>query len=99
MRGFDADKRGHSCPAPVWEYQQTANRGQECPRSQRYTNKPCSFGWDRFAVRDTAMVTPDTFGASGHYTDLAKLFRFTVENVLAKTKQMPAFQHPSYINN
>lgn len=49
-----------------------------------------SFGWDRYASRNTAMITLDTFGASGPYKELAKLFGFTVENVLAKAKELLA---------
>lgn len=48
------------------------------------------FGWERFAARHTAMITLDTFGASGPYAELAKMFGFTAENVLAKAKELLA---------
>ena len=50
----------------------------------------CSFGWERFAARHTAMITLDTFGASGPFNELAKMFGFTTENVLAKAKELLA---------
>jgi len=50
----------------------------------------CSFGWERFAAHHTAMITLDTFGASGPFNELAKMFGFTTENVLAKAKELLA---------
>ncbi|MCL1922130.1 MAG: transketolase [Kiritimatiellaeota bacterium] len=49
-----------------------------------------SFGWERFASRHTVMITLDTFGASGPFNELAKIFGFTAENVLAKAKELLA---------
>lgn len=48
-----------------------------------------SFGWERYAAtRSFDMVTLDRFGASGPYKDLAREFGFTVENVLAKAREL-----------
>ena len=48
------------------------------------------FGWDRFRIdhRTTRFVTKDDFGASAPYKVLAQEFGFTVENVLAKAKEL-----------
>ena len=48
------------------------------------------FGWDRFRLdfRKTRFVTQDSFGASAPYKVLAKEFGFTVENVLAKAREI-----------
>ncbi|MDD4018833.1 MAG: transketolase C-terminal domain-containing protein, partial [Kiritimatiellae bacterium] len=48
------------------------------------------FGWDKYAGAKGAMLTLDTFGASGAYKDLAKHFGFTTENVLAKARELLA---------
>ena len=49
-----------------------------------------AFGWERYAGSAGTMITLDTFGASGPYKDLAKLFGFTVENVLSKALEVLA---------
>ncbi len=48
------------------------------------------FGWDRFRLdyKTTKFVTKDDFGASAPYKVLAPEFGFTVENVLAKAKEL-----------
>ena len=48
------------------------------------------FGWDRFRRdhRTTRFVTKDGFGASAPYKVLAQEFGFTVENVLAKAREL-----------
>ena len=48
------------------------------------------FGWDRFRLdfKTTRFVTKDGFGASAPYKVLAEEFGFTVENVLAKAKEL-----------
>lgn len=48
------------------------------------------FGWDRFRLdfKTTRFVTKDGFGASAPYKVLAQEFGFTVENVLAKAKEL-----------
>lgn len=47
-----------------------------------------SFGWGRYAGEEGRYVTIDHFGASAPYKDLAKTFGFTVENVLAKAREL-----------
>ncbi len=49
-----------------------------------------SFGWERYIGSDGAMISLDTYGASGPYKDLARKFGFTTENVLAKAKELLA---------
>ena len=48
------------------------------------------FGWDRFRLdfRTTRFVTKDDYGASAPYKVLAEAFGFTVENVLAKAREI-----------
>ncbi len=48
------------------------------------------FGWDKYAGPKGALITLDTFGASGAYKDLAQHFGFTTENVLAKARELLA---------
>jgi len=81
---------------PSWELFEKQNKtyrdrilDPNCPR-RLIVEAGRSFGWERYAARTTTMVTLDTFGASGPYKDLAKLFGFTVENVLAKAKELLA---------
>jgi transketolase len=47
-----------------------------------------SFGWDRYTGPAGKKVTLDRFGASAPYQELAKLFGFTVENVLAVARSL-----------
>ena len=54
-----------------------------------------SFGWERYAAATGLgakhdFVTLDTFGASGPYKELASMFGFTVENVVAKARALLA---------
>jgi transketolase len=49
-----------------------------------------SFGWQRYLGAQGAMVSIDTFGASAPYGELAKLFGFTLENVLSKARAVLA---------
>lgn len=49
-----------------------------------------SFGWQRYLGAQGAMVSIDTFGASAPFGDLAKMFGFTLENVLAKARALMA---------
>ena len=48
------------------------------------------FGWDRFRLdyKTTRFVTKDDFGSSAPYKVLAPEFGFTVENVLAKAREL-----------
>jgi transketolase len=81
---------------PCWELFEKQNKtyrdrivDPNCAR-RLIVEAGCSFGWDRYAGRNTTMITLDTFGASGPYKELAKLFGFTVENVLAKAQELLA---------
>jgi transketolase len=48
------------------------------------------FGWESYSVNNAKMryVTLDNYGSSAPYKVLAKAFGFTVENVLAKAKEL-----------
>ena len=48
------------------------------------------FGWGTYVVdaSKTRFITLDTYGESGPYKVLAEHFGFTVENVLAKAKEL-----------
>jgi transketolase len=47
-----------------------------------------TFGWDRYAGPRGKMIGMHTFGASAPLKDLLKKFGFTVENVVAKAKEV-----------
>jgi transketolase len=47
-----------------------------------------TFGWDRYAGPKGKMIGMHTFGASAALKDLLKKFGFTVENVVAKAKEV-----------
>jgi transketolase len=47
-----------------------------------------TFGWDRYAGPKGKMIGMHTFGASAPLKDLLKKFGFTVENVVAKAKEV-----------
>jgi transketolase len=47
-----------------------------------------TFGWDRYAGAKGKMIGMHTFGASAPLKDLLKKFGFTVENVVAKAKEV-----------
>ena len=47
-----------------------------------------TFGWDRYAGPKGKMIGMRTFGASAPLKDLLKKFGFTVENVVAKAKEV-----------
>lgn len=49
-----------------------------------------SFGWERYVGRGGSVVALDRFGASAPYKELAKLFGFTVENVVAEAQRLLA---------
>jgi transketolase len=81
---------------PCWELFEKQNKtyrdriiDPDCTR-RLVVEAGCSFGWERYAGRCGTMITLDTFGASGPFKDLAKLFGFTAENVLAKAKELLA---------
>ena len=48
----------------------------------------CSFGWHKYTGMDGAIVSIDTFGASAPAPVLFKHFGFTVDNVVAKAKEV-----------
>ncbi len=81
---------------PCWELFEKQNKtyrdriiDPDCKR-RLIVEAGCSFGWERYAGRCGTLITLDTFGASGPFKDLAKQFGFTVENVLAKAKEVLA---------
>jgi transketolase len=81
---------------PCWELFEKQNKtyrdriiDPDCKR-RLVVEAGCSFGWERYAGRCGTMITLDTYGASGPFKDLAKLFGFTTENVLAKAKELLA---------
>ncbi len=81
---------------PSWELFEKQNKtyrdriiDPDCKR-RLVVEAGCSFGWERYAGRCCSMITLDTFGASGPFKDLAKQFGFTVENVLAKARELLA---------
>ena len=47
-----------------------------------------SFGWSKYVGWGGAMVTQDAFGVSGSYRDVIPHCGFTVDNVVAKAKQV-----------
>lgn len=47
-----------------------------------------SFGWERYVGPQGSMLTLNTFGASGPYKALAQHFGFTIENVIAKAREL-----------
>lgn len=83
---------------PSWELFEKQNKtyrdriiDPDCTR-RLIVEAGCSFGWERYAGRCGSMITLNTFGASGPFKDLAKLFGFTAENVLAKAQELLAKQ-------
>jgi len=81
---------------PSWELFEKQNKtyrdriiDPDCTR-RMVVEAGSSFGWERYAGRCGTMVTLDTYGASGPFKDLAKLFGFTTENVLAKATELLA---------
>jgi len=81
---------------PSWELFEKQNKtyrdriiDPDCKR-RLIVEAGSSFGWERYAGAHGAMITLDTYGASGPFKDLAKQFGFTAENVLAKAKELLA---------
>jgi len=79
---------------PCWELFEKQNKtyrdriiDPNCKR-RLVVEAGCSFGWDRYAGPCGTMITLDTFGASGPYKELAAQFGFTVENVVAKARDL-----------
>ncbi len=81
---------------PSWELFEKQNKtyrdriiDPDCKR-RMVVEAGSSFGWERYAGPCATMITLNTFGASGPFKDLATLFGFTTENVLAKAKELLA---------
>ena len=81
---------------PCWELFERQNKtyrdriiDPDCKR-RLVVEAGSSFGWERYAGPKGEMITLDTYGASGPFKELAKLFGFTVENVLAKARELLA---------
>ncbi|MEI7900923.1 MAG: transketolase, partial [bacterium] len=81
---------------PCWELFEKQNKtyrdriiDPDCKR-RLVVEAGSSFGWERYAGSKGLMITLDTFGASGPFKELAKLFGFTTENVLAKARELLA---------
>ena len=58
-----------------------------CPR-RLVVEAASSFGWAKYAGDRGAYVTLDRYGDSAPYQDLEKAFGFTVENVVAKAREL-----------
>ena len=46
-----------------------------------------SFGWERFIGENGILISIDTFGKSGNYSDIKQHFGFTTENIVEKIKK------------
>jgi transketolase len=49
-----------------------------------------SFGWQRYIGCQGATISLNTFGASAPFKDLTRRFGFTVENVVARARDLLA---------
>ncbi len=88
------DKNVRVVSMPCWELFEKQNKtyrdriiDPDCKR-RLVVEAGCSFGWERYAGSKGALITLDTFGASGAFKDLAKHFGFTTDNVLAKAREL-----------
>ena len=89
------DKNVRVVSMPCWELFEKQNKlyrdriiDPDCKR-RLVVEAATSFGWERYAAtRSFAMITLNTFGASGPYKKLAEQFGFTVENVVAKAREL-----------
>jgi transketolase len=89
------DKNIRVVSMPSWELFEKQNKlyrdriiDPDCKR-RLVVEAATSFGWERYAAtRAYAFITLDTFGASGPYKALAKKFGFTVDNVVAKAREL-----------
>jgi len=79
---------------PCWELfeeQSPEYKAQVLPpavRARLAVEAGTSFGWREFVGNDGMVVSHDDFGASAPMKDLLKHFGFTVENVLAKAREV-----------
>ena len=92
----DEGKRVRVVSMPEWslfEKQPLAYRESVIPgtvRKRVIIEAASRFGWERYVVNPstTRYITLDTFGASAPYKVLAEHFGFTVDNVLAKAREI-----------
>ena len=57
-------------------------------RARLAVEAAASFGWSKYVGPDGDTVTHDDYGASAPYKDILKHFGFTVENVVAKARDV-----------
>ncbi len=81
---------------PCWELfekQSPEYKAQVLPpavRARVAVEAGTSFGWKQYVGNDGAVVGRDDFGASAPIKDLLREFGFTVDNVIAKAKEVMA---------
>jgi transketolase len=79
---------------PSWELferQSTEYKSAIFPREVRArlaVEAAASLGWSKYVGPDGDTVTHDEYGASAPYKDILKHFGFTVENVVAKAREL-----------
>jgi transketolase len=79
---------------PSWElFEKQPKAYQDSVIDPRCTRRvvveaAASFGWAKYAGDRGAYVTLDRYGDSAPYQDLEKAFGFTVENVVAKAREL-----------
>jgi transketolase len=79
---------------PCWELfeqQSPEYKKQVLPpqvRARVSVEAGASFGWSKYIGPDGDTVAHDDFGASAPYKDILKHFGFTVDNVLAKAREV-----------
>jgi len=79
---------------PSWELferQSTEYKSAIFPREVRArlaVEAAASLGWSKYIGPDGDTVTHDEYGASAPYKDVLKHFGFTVENVVAKAREL-----------
>lgn len=88
LEGKGIDARVVSMPSlEVFEAQSAEYKESVLPKSVRKrlaVEALSSFGWHKYTGLDGAVISIDSFGASGPAPELFKLFGFTVENVVDK---------------
>jgi transketolase len=79
---------------PSWELferQPAEYKAKVFPREVRArvaVEAAASFGWSKYVGLDGDTVTHDDYGASAPYKEILKHFGFTVENVVAKAREV-----------
>jgi transketolase len=88
LEGKGIDARVVSMPSlEVFEAQSAEYKESVLPKSVRKrlaVEALSSFGWHKYVGLDGAVISIDSFGASGPAPELFKLFGFTIENVVDK---------------